>query len=58
MNEKQRVVDPQVVFTCPQALIEKADRLAEQELISRAAFLRRLLAERVRQERAGDGSER
>jgi hypothetical protein len=53
MSDKPKTADPQVVFTCPQSLIVKADILVEREMISRAAFLRRLLAERVRLAESG-----
>jgi hypothetical protein len=48
MSDKPKIADPQVVFTCPQSLIAKADHLAEREMISRSALIRRLLAERLR----------
>jgi hypothetical protein len=48
MSDKPKTADPQVVFTCPQSLIAKADQLAEREMISRSALIRRLLAERLR----------
>ena len=48
MEDKPKMANPQVAFSVPASLLEKTDKLAEREMISRAAFLRRLLAERVR----------
>jgi hypothetical protein len=38
-----------VAFSLPRPLAEKADRIAEREFISRAAWLRRLVAQRLQE---------
>jgi metal-responsive CopG/Arc/MetJ family transcriptional regulator len=36
-----------VAFEAPRHLVEQADRLAEADFLSRSAWLRRMIAERV-----------
>ena len=49
-DENQKHADPQVVFKVPASLLEKVDELAQRELISRAAWVRRLVVRAVRDE--------
>jgi metal-responsive CopG/Arc/MetJ family transcriptional regulator len=50
MTDKRKTADSQVAFHVPPSLLQRVDELAERELISRSAWLRRLVARAVREE--------
>jgi metal-responsive CopG/Arc/MetJ family transcriptional regulator len=51
-DKQQKFADSQVAFHVPLFLLRRVDELAERELISRSAWLRRLVARAVREEGA------